>query len=126
MEMHEGIYPPSMKFKITYDYVMGDNHKRRTHTVSVAGIGEADEVIFGIDVFEPPDTPLGMMHACVCVQLFKFIHMHVCACGPNCCNNCMGSRPDGCNGSTSWIKALLAIDYKSSHVPVIHKPQGKE
>ena len=76
--MNNGLYPPSLQFKITYAYEMEDNHKRTPHTVSVTGCDEESEVKFVIGVFEPPDTPgthssqvsLSLcVSACVCVFL---------------------------------------------------------
>ena len=56
-EMNNGLYPPSLQFKITYAYGMEDNNKRTPHTVSVTGCDKEDEVKFVVDVFEPPGTP---------------------------------------------------------------------
>ena len=75
-EMNRGIYPPSLKFLITYDYEIEHYHKlkQRTHTVSVTGCDKEDEVTFGIKVFELPGTPPGMVymfvHTCVCIYVF--------------------------------------------------------
>ena len=73
--MRNGIYPPSLKFKITYEYEMQEGHRRRRHNVCVTGCDKADEVTFDIDVFEPPDTP-GMVLVSVCMRM----QMCVCVC----------------------------------------------
>lgn len=60
-EMSKGIFPPSLKFSITYeDGKVDDTRKWKAHTVSLEGCDERDEVTFGIVVFEPPISPLGM------------------------------------------------------------------
>ena len=56
-EMNNGLYPPSLQFRITYVYRMQGNHNPQPYTVSVTGCDEEYEVKFVIDVFEPPDTP---------------------------------------------------------------------
>ena len=74
-EMHKGIYPPSLKFLITYDYDMKQYHKQRTHTVSVTGCDEEEEVTFWIKVFELPGTPVGMV--CMFVNTCVYMLSHV-------------------------------------------------
>lgn len=59
-----GIYPPSLKFKINYDYGKNEKHRQRQHTVLLMGCDEEEEVRFETIVFEPPASPLGV---CVCV-----------------------------------------------------------
>lgn len=60
-EMNKGIYPPSLKFNITYEDGLVDyTLKRKAHNVSLKGCDEGDEVTFGIVVFEPPASALGM------------------------------------------------------------------
>lgn len=84
MEMNKGIYPPSLKFKITYNYGKNETHKRMAHKVSVTGCDEEDEVAFKIDVYEPPTTPLGVY---VCIR--------VCVCGGRVCG-CVQARTHMC------------------------------
>lgn len=71
--MNRGIYPPSLKFLITYEMKHHHKLKQRTHTVSVTGCDKEDEVTFGINVFEVPGTPPGMVcmfaHTCVCIYV---------------------------------------------------------
>ena len=60
-EMNKGIFPPSLKFNITYeDGKAHRSHKRKAHIVSLKGCDEEDEVTFEIVVFEPPLSPSGM------------------------------------------------------------------
>ena len=55
--MNKGIYPPSLKFNITYENgKVDDAHKLKVHTVSLKGCDERDTVTFGMVVFEPPDS----------------------------------------------------------------------
>ena len=70
--MNNGLYPPSLQFRITYVYGMQGNHNPQPYTVSVTGCDEEYEVKFVIDVFEPPDTPgthgsQVSLSLCVCV-----------------------------------------------------------
>ena len=69
-EIRKGIYPPSLKFSITYeDRKVHNDYKQKVHTVSLEGCDRRDEVIFGIVVFEPPFSPLGMCMSGVCVLI---------------------------------------------------------
>lgn len=63
-EMNCGLYPPSLKFSITYECEKDDTHKRRPHTVSVTGCGIEGNVSFRIIVFEPPTLPSGVLFCC--------------------------------------------------------------
>ena len=75
-EVAAGLYPPSLKFRITYEYEIKDDYKRRPHTVSLTGSDSFREVSFGIDVFERPTTELGM---CIC-QLLCMCSFSVSSC----------------------------------------------
>lgn len=71
-EMSKGVYPPSLKFSITYeDGKIDDTHKRKAHAVSLKGCDEREEVTFGIVVFEPPVSPLGTR-----ITVYAYIVMH--------------------------------------------------
>ena len=59
-EISAGLYPPSLKFIITY--VCGKVnycYMRKPHMVSLNGCEAGNEVSFLVEVFEPPALPLG-------------------------------------------------------------------
>ena len=58
-EMAAGLYPPSLKFRITYEYERNYTHRRRAHMVSLTGCDKESEVTFGIDILEQPATESG-------------------------------------------------------------------
>lgn len=68
-EVAAGFYPPSLKFRITYEYERDGAYKRKPHTVSLTGSDDIGEVSFGIDVFERPTTELGM---CICQHNYYY------------------------------------------------------
>ena len=45
-EIRKGIYPPSLKFSITYeDRKVHNDYKQKVHTVSLEGCDKRDEVV---------------------------------------------------------------------------------
>lgn len=79
-EMSAGIYPPSLKFNITYSYGRVDRYTRKPHVVSLNGCEAGNEVSFLIEVFEPPAYSLGMTLCVICcLGTWCVILFHTCS-----------------------------------------------
>ena len=69
-EVAAGLYPPSLQFRITYEYERNATYARRPHKVFLTGSDNFGKVSFGIDVFERPTTELGM---CICQHIIMIL-----------------------------------------------------
>lgn len=57
--MGAGLYPPSLKFRITYEHGRNYTHRQKPHKVSLTVCDKESKVAYGIDILEQPSTESG-------------------------------------------------------------------